>query len=72
MSLELQFKKSVWQTAVLHLLRNAKKAPSRTARNLCELCGERALFTYDEILDRLRTDTPQNCLRFLNSHMLWN
>lgn len=72
MSLELQFKQSLWQTAVTHLLRGAKKAPDRTARNLCELCGERSLFTYEEILDRLRTDTPQDCLLFLRNHMRWN
>lgn len=74
MSVEDNLRLSMLKTALFHLLRNHKKSPERTARNIEELLQIYAQFHPDrksnlpghkELLDLLETHAREDCLDLL-------
>ena len=75
MSVTMQehLRESVFKTALFHLLKNSKKSPERTARNIEELLlkfnpasGEWQL-DYGELLQLIQTSSREECINYIMS-----
>ncbi len=60
-------RESVLKTALLHQLKNGRKSPERTARNMEELLlkfnpGSDGLFHYTDLLALIKNSSPEECL----------
>lgn len=74
-SMQEHLKESVFKTALIHFLRNSKKSPERTARNIEELLvkfspqetGRR--LEYDELLQLIKTASLDDCIRFIMNRL---
>ena len=67
-SMQEHLKESVFKTALIHFLRNSKKSPERTARNIEELLVKfspqetRKRPDYDELLRLIKTSSLEECI----------
>jgi hypothetical protein len=63
-----RIRESVLKTALIHQLRNGKKSPERTTRNILELLlkfSPNKLFHYDELLTLIKKSSPEECLEVI-------
>lgn len=73
MSVTMQehLRESVFKTALFHLLKNCKKSPERTARNIEELllkfkpANTGDSFTYSELLNLIKNFSQEDCISYI-------
>lgn len=75
MSLESHLRESILRTALIHLLKNQKKSPARTARNIREMLlrfnpsGQADAYQYEDLLKAVNSCSKEDCMNWIMSHL---
>lgn len=75
MSLERRLRESMLRTALLHLLKNQKKCPERTARNILEMLlrfnpsGQADSYHYKNLIKVIGSCSREDCINWIMNHL---
>ena len=70
-TMQEHLRESMFKTALFHFLKNSKKSPERTARNIEELLNKfhpspcECRIKYDELLQLIRTSSMEECISYI-------
>lgn len=75
MSLERHLRESMLRTTLLHLLKDQKRCPERTARNILEMLlrfnpsGQADSYQYENLLKAIGSRSKEDCVNWIMDHL---